>query len=80
MQSLRPDQVNKAVVPIQTAKQIQLTLARQEKAHTSGSVRLRAIAIIPDASTPSVKIGLMKVCIFGVKRNGTTSLVAKTGA
>lgn len=46
---------------------------------TSGSVKQRPIAIIPEVKMPSVKMGPKNVCMFGVKRNGTTSLVAKMG-
>lgn len=46
---------------------------------TSGSVRQRPIAMIPDVRIPSVKKCPKNPCIFGVRRNGTTSLVAKTG-
>ena len=46
---------------------------------TSGSVRQRPMAMMPDAKMPSVQMGPTKVCMFGVKRKGTTSLVAKTG-
>ena len=34
---------------------------------------------MPEVNMPSVKIGPTKFCIFGVKRKGTTSLVAKIG-
>jgi hypothetical protein len=35
--------------------------------------------MIPEVKMPSVNIGPRNVCMFMVKRNGTTSLVAKTG-
>jgi len=47
---------------------------------TSGSVRQRPMAIIPDVKTPSVKMGPKKFCIFGVKRKGTASFEANIGA
>lgn len=46
---------------------------------TSGSVRQRAMAIIPEVKTPSVQIGPTKFCILGVKRNGTVSAEASSG-
>jgi len=47
---------------------------------TSGSVNERAIAIIPDDRSPSVKMGPRRCCMLGVRRNGTISLVANIGA
>ena len=47
--------------------------------YTSGSVKDRAIAKIPEVRIPSVNIGPRKVCMFRVRRKGTTSLVAHTG-
>ena len=47
---------------------------------TSGSVRQRAMTMMPDVKTPSVKRGPMNLCIFGVNRKGTASFEAKTGA
>lgn len=48
-------------------------------AYLGGSVRDRPIATIPDVKMPSVNIVPKKFYMFGVRRKGTTSLVAKTG-
>ena len=46
---------------------------------TSASVRARAIESRALLSKPSVPIAVIKRCMFGVKRNGTASLFAKSG-
>lgn len=48
--------------------------------HTSGSVRHLPITMMPVANNPSVNTGPKNLCIFGVKRKGTASLDANTGA
>ena len=38
------------------------------------------MARMPVARIPSVRMGPMKCCMFGVNLNGTTSMLANTGA
>ena len=66
-------------VKLQQKDSVRHNRKSQKLYHTSGSVRERPMAIMPDVRTPSMKTGPMKVCMFGVRRNGTMSGVAYMG-
>jgi hypothetical protein len=78
---LRHEQEEPAIVLSHARRESESASANDEARNgaTSGSVNDRAIDSIPDVSIPSVKMGPTKCCIFGVKRKGTTSFVAKIG-
>jgi hypothetical protein len=78
--SPHPERRDKVVVQDQTVLSMSLNEDEGGEKRTSGSVRHLPITMMPVVNNPSVNTGPKNLCIFGVKRKGTASLDANTGA